>query len=70
MIGGYHRVRVQASHPIFNPLTSMAELQLRRPDKGRYRIDKLLERKAKDGVKIHIIVYQEVSSKTTPVDSK
>lgn len=45
------------------------ELQLRRPNKDKYRIDKLLERKAKEGVKIHIIVYQEVSSKTTPVDS-
>jgi phospholipase D1/2 len=43
---------------------------LRRPDKPRYRLDKLLEKKAKEGIKIHIIIYQEVSSKTTPVDSK
>ncbi|ESK89222.1 spo14 [Moniliophthora roreri MCA 2997] len=45
------------------------ELQLRRPNKERYRIDHLLERKAKEGVKIFIIVYQEVSSRTTPTDS-
>jgi phosphatidylserine/phosphatidylglycerophosphate/cardiolipin synthase-like enzyme len=68
MIGGCRQVRVQAfSFSFTNPDT---ELQLRRPDKDKYRLDKLLERKAKEGVKIHIIVYQEVSNKTTPVDSK
>ena len=36
----------------------------------RYRLDYLLERKAKEGVKIYIILYQEVSSRTTPTDSK
>ncbi|KAF8916964.1 hypothetical protein CPB85DRAFT_1453067 [Mucidula mucida] len=45
------------------------ELQLRRPNKDRYRLDHLLERKAKEGVKIFIIVYKEVSSRTTPTDS-
>lgn len=45
------------------------ELQLRRPDKLKYRLDHLLERKAKEGVKIHIILYQEVSNRTTPTDS-
>ncbi|KAF9077535.1 hypothetical protein BDP27DRAFT_1311216 [Rhodocollybia butyracea] len=45
------------------------ELQLRRPNKDRYRLDKLLESKAKEGVKIFIILYQEVSSRTTPTDS-
>ncbi|KAG0704279.1 phospholipase D [Suillus ampliporus] len=45
------------------------ELQLRRPDKLKYRLDYLLERKAKEGVKIHIILYQEVSNRTTPTDS-
>lgn len=45
------------------------ELQLRRPNKERYRLDRLLERKAKEGVKICIIVYKEVSSRTTPTDS-
>ncbi|KAF5389183.1 hypothetical protein D9757_003438 [Collybiopsis confluens] len=45
------------------------ELQLRRPNKGRYRLDKLLAAKAKEGVKIFIILYQEVSSRTTPTDS-
>ncbi|GBE83213.1 Phospholipase D1 [Sparassis crispa] len=46
------------------------ELQLRRPNKPRYRLDHLLERKAKAGVKIYIILYQEVSNRTTPTDSK
>ncbi|RDB18070.1 Phospholipase D1 [Hypsizygus marmoreus] len=45
------------------------ELELRRPNKGRYRLDRLLERKAKEGVKIYIILYQEVSNRTTPIDS-
>ncbi|TFK40629.1 hypothetical protein BDQ12DRAFT_679780 [Crucibulum laeve] len=45
------------------------ELHLRRPNKDRYRLDKLLERKAKEGVKIYIILYQEVSNRTTPTDS-
>ncbi|GLB38253.1 putative phospholipase [Lyophyllum shimeji] len=45
------------------------ELQMRRPNKDRYRLDRLLERKAKEGVKIYIILYQEVSSRTTPTDS-
>ncbi|KAF8073861.1 phospholipase D [Lyophyllum atratum] len=45
------------------------ELQMRRPDKDRYRLDRLLERKAKEGVKIYIILYQEVSNRTTPTDS-
>ncbi|KAG6376934.1 hypothetical protein JVT61DRAFT_967 [Boletus reticuloceps] len=45
------------------------ELQLRRPSKDRYRLDRILERKAKQGVKIHVILYQEVSSRTTPTDS-
>ncbi|KAF9221001.1 phospholipase D [Gyrodon lividus] len=45
------------------------ELQMRRPNKDKYRLDKILERKAKEGVKIHIILYQEVSNRTTPTDS-
>ncbi|KAF9649936.1 phospholipase D [Thelephora ganbajun] len=45
------------------------ELQLRRPGKERYRLDRLLQRKARDGVKIYIILYHEVSSRTTPTDS-
>ncbi|KAF9267545.1 phospholipase D [Marasmius fiardii PR-910] len=45
------------------------ELQLRRPGKDHYRVDRLLQRKASEGVKIYIIVYQEVSSRTTPTDS-
>ncbi|KAJ3563394.1 hypothetical protein NP233_g8968 [Leucocoprinus birnbaumii] len=45
------------------------ELLLRRPGKERYRLDHLLERKAKEGVKIYVILYQEVSNRTTPTDS-
>ncbi|KAI0056534.1 phospholipase D [Artomyces pyxidatus] len=45
------------------------ELSLRRPGKPKYRLDRLLEKKAKEGVKIFIIVYQEVSNRTTPTDS-
>ncbi|KAI0755244.1 phospholipase D [Daedaleopsis nitida] len=45
------------------------ELQMRRPNKDKYRLDHLLEKKAKEGVKIYIILYQEVSNKTTPTDS-
>ncbi|KAL5482529.1 SPO14 [Sanghuangporus weigelae] len=45
------------------------ELQMRRPLKERYRLDRLLEQKAKEGVKIYIILYQEVSNRTTPTDS-
>nr|GAT50596.1 phospholipase D [Mycena chlorophos] len=45
------------------------ELQLRRPNREHYRLDYLLERKAREGVKIYVILYQEVSSRTTPVDS-
>jgi phospholipase D1/2 len=57
-------------HVVPNMLILTPEIQLRRPDKPRYRLDKLLEKKAKEGIKIHIIIYQEVSSKTTQVDSK
>ncbi|KAI6114007.1 phospholipase D [Pisolithus sp. B1] len=45
------------------------ELELRRPNKLKYRMDNILARKAKEGVKIFIIIYQEVSSRTTPTDS-
>ncbi|KAL1715411.1 hypothetical protein EV715DRAFT_256257 [Schizophyllum commune] len=45
------------------------ELQMRRPHKDRYRLDHLLQRKAREGVKIYVIVYQEVSNRTTPTDS-
>ncbi|TBU47403.1 phospholipase D [Dichomitus squalens] len=45
------------------------ELQLRRPNMDKYRLDHLLEKKAKEGVKVYIILYQEVSNRTTPTDS-
>ena len=34
----------------------MIELEMRRPNKERYRLDRLLERKAKEGVKIYVIL--------------
>lgn len=34
----------------------VTELQMRRPNKERYRLDRLLERKAKEGVMIYIIL--------------
>lgn len=39
------------------------ELYLRRPPAyyPEWRIDKILERKAKEGVKVYVIVYKEVS---------
>ena len=38
------------SHPI------VAEVYLRRPGREQYRLDRLLERKAKEGVKIFVIL--------------
>ena len=37
-------------------LTYSSELQLRRPGMDKYRLDRLLERKAKEGVKIYVIL--------------
>ncbi|KAG8926053.1 Phospholipase D1 [Tulasnella sp. 418] len=45
------------------------ELYLRRPGKEAYRLDRLLKRKAEEGVKIFVILYKEVSNRTTPTDS-
>jgi phospholipase D1/2 len=45
------------------------EIYLRRPGDERYRLDNLLKRKAEEGVRIFIIIYNEVSAKTTPVES-
>ncbi|KAF8635992.1 hypothetical protein AX15_000154 [Amanita polypyramis BW_CC] len=45
------------------------ELLMRRPNKDHYRLDHLLKRKASEGVKIYVILYQEVSSWTTPTNS-
>ncbi|KZV82901.1 phospholipase D/nuclease, partial [Exidia glandulosa HHB12029] len=45
------------------------EMYLRRPGREHYRLDRLLERKAKEGVKIFVILYNEVSNRTTPTDS-
>jgi len=47
------------------------ELYLRRPPvtNGKWRLDRLLKRKAEEGVKICVILYKEVGQAFTPVDS-
>ena len=58
-IGGYHPVisPVSLSYPrLLMRVSSIIELQLRRPGKERYRLDRLLQRKAQEGVKIYIIL--------------
>lgn len=45
------------------------ELYLRRPGSPKYRLDNILKRKAEEGVKIFVIVYNEVSNNFTPTDS-
>lgn len=54
VIAGY----AQFFHSYLNQINylSIVELQMRRPQKERYRLDKLLERKAKEGVKIYVIL--------------
>ena len=45
------------------------ELLLRRPGSQKWKLTNLLQRKAKEGVKIYVIVYREVSNEFTPIDS-
>ncbi|GAA5906624.1 hypothetical protein JCM6882_008077 [Rhodosporidiobolus microsporus] len=47
------------------------ELYLRRPaiDNQKWRLDRLLQRKAREGVQVFVIVYKEVSNDFTPVES-
>ena len=45
------------------------ELYLRRPGTPKYRLDNILKKKAEEGVKIFVIVYNEVSNNFTPTDS-
>ncbi|GJN89825.1 hypothetical protein Rhopal_002814-T1 [Rhodotorula paludigena] len=47
------------------------ELYLRRPpiQNEKWRLDRLLQRKAREGVQVFVIVYKEVSNDFTPVDS-
>jgi phosphatidylserine/phosphatidylglycerophosphate/cardiolipin synthase-like enzyme len=44
------------------------EIFLRRPPSQypQYRLDRLLAKKAEQGVKVHVIVYKEVGSKHKP----
>ena len=48
------------------------ELYLRRPPAyfPEWRLDRLLQKKAEQGVKIHIIVYKEVRSRLSQLTSK
>ncbi len=45
------------------------ELYLRRPGHPKWRLDNILKKKAEEGVKIFVIIYNEVSNNFTPTDS-
>ncbi|GAA5892364.1 hypothetical protein JCM5296_003579 [Sporobolomyces johnsonii] len=62
-----------AKHKIFiHDWWLSPELYLRRPphENEKWRLDRLLQRKAREGVEIFVIVYKEVSNDFTPVDSQ
>lgn len=61
-----------AKHKIFiHDWWLSPELYLRRPPAAneKWRLDRLLQRKAREGVEIYVIVYNEVSDGFTPVSS-
>ncbi|BGP15028.1 hypothetical protein JCM10213_002827 [Rhodosporidiobolus nylandii] len=61
-----------AKHKIFiHDWWLSPELYLRRPpiENEKWRLDRLLQRKAREGVQIFVIVYKEVSNDFTPVES-
>ncbi|PWN28305.1 phospholipase D [Jaminaea rosea] len=45
------------------------ELYLRRPGQPKWRLDNILQKKAREGVKVFVILYNEVSNNFTPTDS-
>ena len=45
------------------------EFYLRRPGTAKWRLDRLLQRKAREGVHVYVIIYNEVSNQFTPTDS-
>ncbi|WFD41697.1 phospholipase D [Malassezia psittaci] len=45
------------------------EFYIRRPGTEEWRLDRLLQRKAQEGVRIYVILYNEVSNNFTPTDS-
>ncbi|PWN18006.1 phospholipase D [Microstroma glucosiphilum] len=45
------------------------ELYLRRPGEPKWRLDNILQKKAQEGVKVFVILYNEVSNNFTPTDS-
>ena len=59
-----------AYRPPCPPLLANAQVYLKRPceDFPEYRLDRLLARKAGQGVKVYVILYKEVLN-TMPVDS-
>ncbi|GAA5922273.1 hypothetical protein JCM1841_001392 [Sporobolomyces salmonicolor] len=62
-----------AKHKIFiHDWWLSPELYLRRPphENEKWRLDRLLQRKAREGVEIFVIVYKEVSNDFTPVESQ
>ncbi|KAK4057861.1 Phospholipase D1 [Microbotryomycetes sp. JL221] len=66
------RAILLAKHRIFiHDWWLSPELYLRRPpaENEHWRLDRLLQRKAEEGVQIFVIVYKEVSNDFTPVDS-
>ncbi|GAA5869931.1 hypothetical protein JCM3774_000531 [Rhodotorula dairenensis] len=61
-----------AKHKIFiHDWWLSPELYLRRPPAAneKWRLDRLLQRKAREGVEVYVIVYNEVSDGFTPVSS-
>ncbi|GAA5971879.1 hypothetical protein JCM11641_001553 [Rhodosporidiobolus odoratus] len=61
-----------AKHKIFiHDWWLSPELYLRRPpiENEKWRLDRLLQRKAREGVQVFVIVYKEVSNDFTPVES-
>jgi hypothetical protein len=55
MAGGCLQVGSYSSCP-YQTYSSSLELHLRRPHKESYRLDKLLKRKAQEGVMIYVIL--------------
>lgn len=57
MTGGYPQVCPMIIIQMLPVIThTLLELKLRRPGMDKYRLDHLLEKKAKEGVKIYIIL--------------
>lgn len=62
-------ISMARSHIYIHDWWLSPELYLRRPGRPEWRLDNLLKRKAEQGVRIHVMVYNEVSNNFTPTDS-